>query len=358
MIKVLVLTRYDVLGASSRMRFFQFSSQLLNHNISLSFSPLFSNEYITSLQNGENRSKFIIISYFKRFFNIYNSLYSNNINVVWIEKELFPWVPYLIEQFFWPKNIPVILDYDDAVFHTYDKNKNSLIRFFFGLKHKKMMNDANIIFAGNTYLKNYAVNAGAKNFKIIPTVIDLSRYSIIKSIPKIKRPCIGWIGQRSTSKYLNFLVPLLKDLHSNEICDINTIGYDFKNSGFQYTVWSESTEVADISRFDIGIMPLIDDHFERGKCGYKLIQYMACGIPVIASPVGVNCEIVEHGVNGFLASTIDEWKDAINRLISDHDLRMRMGSAGRALVEKKYNSSLVADDIAKYIYLCARNFNQ
>jgi glycosyltransferase involved in cell wall biosynthesis len=101
--------------------------------------------------------------------------------------------------------------------------------------------------------------------------------------------------------------------------------------------WTEEGEVAAISSFDIGIMPLVDEPFERGKCGYKLIQYMACSVPVIASPVGVNCEIVEHGVNGFLAATPDDWERAITTLARDPQLRLRMGLAGRQRVEARYS---------------------
>jgi hypothetical protein len=100
--------------------------------------------------------------------------------------------------------------------------------------------------------------------------------------------------------------------------------------------WTEQTEAASIASFDIGIMPLLDGAFERGKCGYKLIQYMACGLPVVASPVGVNRQIVEHGVNGFLAETPEQWEQALQTLLADAGLRQRMGQAGRLKVEQHY----------------------
>ena len=100
--------------------------------------------------------------------------------------------------------------------------------------------------------------------------------------------------------------------------------------------WAEATESEDIARLDIGIMPLVDAPFERGKCGYKLIQYMACGLPVVASPVGVNRQIVEHGVNGFLADTPEAWATALRTLCHDPALRARMGAAGRRKVEQQY----------------------
>ena len=110
----------------------------------------------------------------------------------------------------------------------------------------------------------------------------------------------------------------------------------------QAVPWTEDSEVATLSDFDVGIMPLIDGPFERGKCGYKLIQYMACGLPVVASPVAVNNEIVERGINGFLPSTPEEWEQALLKLLADPDLRRRMGASGRQKVEREYSLSVAA----------------
>ena len=104
----------------------------------------------------------------------------------------------------------------------------------------------------------------------------------------------------------------------------------------EYIPWTEATEVDSISRGYIGVMPLLDTPWERGKCGYKLIQYMACGLPVVATPVGTNCELVENGFNGFFANTCEDWASALEHLLTQPDLRVRMGVAGRALFEQKY----------------------
>ncbi len=350
MINVRAFTRYDSLGASSRIRFMQFATALAERNVSLTVQPLFPNGYINSLQAGQGRLGFVFNAYLKRVISALNARDSSDIDVIWVEKELLPWIPYFLEHLFWPPNTPVVLDYDDAVFHIYDKSPNHFVRSIFSSKHAGLINDAVMVFAGNSYLKSYALAAGANNVETIPTVVDLSKYHFVDLSTRIQKPCIGWIGQTATSKYLKDLLPLLSDLQKNNICEINTIGYEFKDFCFRYTPWSEETEATDITKFDIGIMPLADNHFERGKCGYKLIQYMACGLPVIASPVGANCEIVEHGVNGFLASTTDEWLSAIHTLIADPALRVRMGSAGRMMVEKKYNTAIVSEKLASYFH--------
>jgi len=113
--------------------------------------------------------------------------------------------------------------------------------------------------------------------------------------------------------------------------------------------WTEDTEVSLIQNMDIGVMPLPETPWTRGKCGYKLIQYMACGLPVVASPVGVNCEIVEHGVNGFLAETNEEWRSAVETLLSDADLRRRMGAAGRKKVEDSYSLQVWGPRVAQML---------
>jgi glycosyltransferase involved in cell wall biosynthesis len=113
--------------------------------------------------------------------------------------------------------------------------------------------------------------------------------------------------------------------------------------------WSEQTEAQDIARLDVGIMPLVDAPFERGKCGYKLIQYMACGLPVVASPVGVNRQIVEHGVNGFLAETPEQWATALRTLCADPALRARMGAAGRRKVEQHYSLQVTAPRLVQIL---------
>ena len=118
---------------------------------------------------------------------------------------------------------------------------------------------------------------------------------------------------------------------------------------WQSVAWSEATEAASISSLDIGIMPLVDEPFERGKCGYKLIQYMACGLPVVASPVGVNRQIVEHGVNGFLAETPAQWEEALRTLLGDAALRQRMGQAGRRQVEEKYCLQVTGPRLAELL---------
>jgi hypothetical protein len=235
----------------------------------------------------------------------------------------------------------MVTDYDDAVFHRYDLHGSSGIRRVLGTKIDKVMRHSSTVFAGNTYLADRARAAGAPRVEIVPTVVDVDSYNFKSSAIECGRRHIGWIGTPGTWKeYMTPMMPLLGSIAETHGARVLTIGAGQAaepHPVLDSLPWSEESEVALIHKMDIGIMPLTDTPWALGKCGYKLIQYMACGLPVVASPVGVNADIVEHGVNGFLASTDAEWRDAIGTLLSVPDLRRRMGAAGRKKVERDYS---------------------
>jgi glycosyltransferase involved in cell wall biosynthesis len=166
---------------------------------------------------------------------------------------------------------------------------------------------------------------------------------------------VGWIGSPSTWRFVQPLLPLLAELSAKKMIKVRIVGAGSKAdgaglSGFHFIEWQEANEVRDVQAMDIGIMPLPDELWARGKSGYKLIQYMACGLPVIASPVGVNTEIVQEGVNGFLAGNLDEWKVALMRLIQDQGLRKRMGANGRLCAAELYSLQAHAPRLVDLFY--------
>ncbi len=321
------------------MRFYQYLPWLENTGIHVVMSPLFSDEYVAGIQAGRKNLALVGRAYVHR---IRELITSKQFDLLWIEKELLPWVPLGLENLLLPVSIPYILDYDDAVFHCYDQHHNPIVKSLLGNKHPSLIRGAALIIAGNDYLADFARQSGAKHVEIVPTVIDLERYPAHsqKSVTEtpMTTPCVGWIGQRSTASFLTPYRQLFKSISSSRKARFIAVGIDAQSLGLpmESVQWTEKTEVASIARFDIGIMPLEDEAFARGKCGYKLIQYMACGLPVIASPVGVNCQIVEHGVNGFLAETLEQWQEALQTLLADAELRKRMGLAGREKVERQY----------------------
>nr|WP_281415450.1 glycosyltransferase family 4 protein [Pelotalea chapellei] len=207
------------------------------------------------------------------------------------------------------------------------------------------MADARLVVAGNSYLAQRAREVGAK-VEIVPTLIDLDRYSAKNiSSDEVDLLKIVWVGSPSTIRYLKLLYKPLVELSRQFVFKLRVIGADtfaIEGVNVECVPWSEATEAASIRECDVGVMPLLDSPWERGKCGYKLIQYMACGLPVVASPVGVNSEIVNNGQNGYLADTDGAWVDALGALLGDAVLRQQMGAAGRKRVEDDYCIQQVA----------------
>ena len=260
-------------------------------------------------------------------------------DLVWIEKEDLPWLPAWFEQWLL-RGVPYVLDFDDAIFHNYDLHPSALVRRVFGRKIDRLMAGAALVVAGNDYLADRARTAGAPWVEVVPTVIDLKRYSVRPNTAvATDQFVVGWIGSPSTAKYLQMLASPLEKLSALFPLRLRAIGgggVRLPGVEVENLPWSELEEVSMLQGCDIGVMPLADTPWERGKCGFKLIQYMACRKPVVASPVGVNREIVVDGVNGFLASSHDEWVRALERLKSDPELRKTMGANGRRMVEEKY----------------------
>jgi len=334
-VRVLCLTKYGRLGASSRLRTLQFLPWLQQRGLELTLAPLLSDNYVSDLYRGKTDWNALIRGYSSR---IRRLLVSRQFDVLWLEKEALPWVPEIIESMLTPSGIPLVVDYDDAIFHHYDRHRRPIVRRLLGRKIDGVMARAHTVMAGNPYLADRARAAGARRVEIVPTVVDLARYDV-REAPPGALPVIGWIGTPGTAKFLGLIEDALARCVSEGLATVVAVGINRQPLASVYVqprVWSEESEVSEIQNFDIGVMPLPDEPFERGKCGYKLIQYMACGKPVVASPVGVNTEIVRDGKNGFLASDSRSWLEALMRLTSDADLRRRMGQDGRVAVEERY----------------------
>lgn len=345
----LVFAKYGDLAASTRQRFVQAIPYLAQQNITLEIAPLFDNAYLSLLFNkGERNKTAMLRAYIER---IKTLLRADDYDFIFVQYELFPYLPGLFETFLRVTKKPVFYDIDDAIFHQYDTNRNPFIRVFLGRKLVPLLRRADIAFCGNAYLQEY-VSRYCTRTEIIPTVVDTSIFKPHAAKPPIHPPVLGWIGSPSTWDYCQPLLPMLSKFAEELRLSAFIVGAGHKaepNPNFEFADWVESNEVADIQRMDIGIMPIPDAPWARGKCGYKLIQYMACGIPVIASPVGVNRDIVQHGVNGFLASTDAEWRAAIEHLLRDKPLRTRMGEAGRKIVEERYSIQLQGPRLAQFI---------
>lgn len=332
----LVLTKYDTLAATTRQRFVQAMPYLAEAGITIALRPLFNNGYMERLFTQGKRDPWrILLAYAARLMLLFRA---RKYDFLWVQYELFPYLPGWLERLAGLAGKPVIYDIDDAIFHQYDQHRNGAVRAVLGKKLQPLLRRCSLAFCGNAYLEAY-VGRYCKRTEIIPTVVDTDSYSPVEKAP-VTTPVVGWIGSPSTWKYCLPMVDMLAGYVEAGRLSVLVVGAGHAadtTPPFVFRNWAELREVEDIRQMDIGIMPLPDEPWARGKCGYKLIQYMACGIPVIASPVGVNCQIVTHGVNGFLATTEQEWRDAIEQLTGDAVLRQRMGQAGRVSVEQHYS---------------------
>ena len=214
-----------------------------------------------------------------------------------------------------------------------------------------------LVMTGNNYLADYAQRFEGSKIETVPTVVDLNQYGVDPKVRDVNSLYVGWIGTPETWQAFakpihNVLDPLLAE--QGALFRAVGAGMQPETSGtLEILPWTEDTEVSLIQSMDIGVMPLPDTAWARGKCGYKIIQYMACGLPIVASPVGVNSDIVEHGVNGFLAETDEEWRSAIETLLADADLRRRMGTAGRKKVEEHYSLQVWGPRVAQMLHRVA-----
>jgi glycosyltransferase involved in cell wall biosynthesis len=352
--KILVLTKYGSLGGSSRYRFCQYLPYLKSQGFDITVAPLLDNNYVTNFNSGKRNFVNVLFSYFQRLGRL---ITDRDYDLLWIEKEILPFFPTWFESFL-IGNTPYVVDYDDAQFHTYDEKGSKLTKLFLSQKIDRVMAKAKIVVAGNEYIAQRARQAGASRIEIIPTVIDLDRYS-----PKTTASHsdgvfnIGWIGSPGTSIYLKTIQSAFQALTEKYNCQFTFVGAgNFKLDNLDLTVkkWQESSEVEDIKTFDVGIMPLNNTPWERGKCGIKLIQYMACALPVVGTPIGVNQDIIQHGVNGFQANTLDEWVDYLSKLATDPHLCKIMGAKGREMVESSYCLQVMAPRMSQLLRSCIR----
>lgn len=240
------------------------------------------------------------------------------------------------------KKISIIYDFDDAIYLGEKRNSRSTIL---------MIKSAESIAVANPLLAAYCRRFTEKNIKIIPSPVDTERITPAKNKSEGKI-VIGWVGSLWTEKYLNILKSVFEKMNNPEVelLLVGTSGsLQVTNLTVNYVNWSYEKEVNYLQQMDIGIMPLFDDEWSRGKGGYKLYQYMAAGIPLVASPIGINKEIVDHGENGFLATSNDEWLEYLNKLVGDPELRINLGRAGRKKAEDFYSYQSNADKLVKML---------
>lgn len=256
-------------------------------------------------------------------------------DILYIHRKLFPPIEFWYIR---KKAKKIVYDFDDALMYKSSSSKNPYspsrrIRF------AHMMKRIDFVIAGNQFLKSEVLLYNP-NIVVIPTSIDLSHYTVKGHFHQEGPITIGWLGGSSTLKYLETLMPTFEKLYQKYPHFQLKIVCDKFLEAFNVPIikkrWTLDEEEADLKSFDIGVMPLADDLWSRGKCGLKILQYYSVGVPAVCTPVGINREIVEDGVNGFWAQNEDEWEDRLLRLIQEEGLRKEMGFKGRRTAERSY----------------------
>ena len=251
--------------------------------------------------------------------------------------------------------MPLVVDFDDAWHLRYSESSNPLVRLMLGKKFEGMARRAEFVVVANKFLRSWAEQAGARRIICIPTVVDLRRYPPL-ALPKPEPFTIGWIGTPETAPYLNIIKGALEQVLALGNTRLLLVGLDrsfLPLPNVEVQPWSEGEEISLLQRMHVGIMPLPHGAWEYGKSGYKLVQYMAANRPVVASPVGVNCELVTEGVNGFLAATQEEWVASLERFRGNPNLVSAMGSAGREMVETSFSLDSTLPNIAEILQAAA-----
>jgi len=232
----------------------------------------------------------------------------------------------------------IIYDFDDAVMYRNSKAKDPISptrrrRFV------QMIQASDFVIAGNEFLKKEVLPFNS-NIEVIPTSIDQNRYHLKDYSNEKERVTLGWIGDHGSVHYLEEMRPIFEKIgRRHPRCELKIVCdtfFDCEHVNVVKKHWTSEEEVADLQSFDIGLMPLVDDPWSWGKCGLKIIQYQGVGIPVVCTPVGINRDLVEDGVNGFWATNHEEWEKKLSFLIENNALRERMGRQGRERVLKGY----------------------
>ncbi len=339
--RILMLPRYTARGASSRYRCWQYVPGLRRAGHEVEIKPLLSDGYLPELYGTGHRGwRWLAAGYASR---LLDALRARRYDAVVCEQEAFPFLPAAVELIITKLNARVMLDYDDAAYCKYERWP--VLR----KKIARLMAAAEMVVVGNNHLAGYA-RKFTPHVTVIPTVVDLAAYPNHQDATPSSTIRIAWIGTPMTANYLKPLIPELERLQTKH----PNVGFRFIGAGslptnglrIESREWSAATEGQLLSECDIGIMPLCDTEFTRGKCGLKLIQYMACGLPVVASPVGVNRKIVEENRNGFLAANSGEWFKKLEALVENAELRRRLGESGRSKVAAEYT---VEQGLAKWL---------
>ena len=351
-VRVLALSPIPEEGAGCRFRIAQYLPYLRDAGFDVTISSFYTPEFFQVVyQRGQYTKKaaLFLVSAWRRFRELFSV---GQYDLVWLYREAIPLGPPIVESMIARRGIPIVYDFDDAIFLPNVSEANKAISF---LKKPErvatILRQSRRVVVGNEFLAAYARQFNDA-VTVIPTAVDTDRFTPRTDVAgnPDRELVVGWIGSPTTFPYLEALAGVLRDVAAAHPFTLKVSGAGrpvrFDGLKVDEVPWSLANEVNLFNTLDVGVYPLTDDQWSKGKCGFKAIQCMACGVPVVAAAVGVNREIIVDGVNSFLASTPAEWVEKIGRLLTDGDLRGRMAASGRKTIEERYSLRVTAPEIA------------
>lgn len=353
--RILFLTAYSIEAASDRYRIYQFLPSLEEAGFSCEVRPFATRALFRAIQSDSMVGQLVHTPYscVRRFLDLARL---SQYDLVVINREAFPLLMPLVEKIVLRKHPRVVFNFDDAIHighrDTPHWQYSRIYRLKYGWGVDEVLRNATHILAGSEVLASYARTLNEK-VTVMPTVVDLGHYSYT---PPVAKPVltIGWVGSRSTSPYLLDIEDALRALAQKNPGKIRFLFYgDPKRSlrlpNCESLPFRLATEVEDLRRIDIGLMPMPDNEWTRGKCSFKAIQYMAMGIPAVVSPVGMAMQLVRPEVNGLWASTGEQWLSGLDRLVNDASLRARLAAEGRKTIERHYSLQVWAPEFVSLL---------
>ncbi len=330
--RLLALTKYPERGPSSRYRLLQFLPYFKAAGFEVTVQSLHTNDYLDHLFDQRALPPGYFTARLRERLAILRR--AGDFDIVFVQKELLPYVPAWVEHGLLRVRTPIVLDIDDAIHLTYGSARSFWVRLLLRRKTFKVARRTQMVLAGNAYLADVTREAGAARVEYLPTVVDTQRF-----VPRDRDPSevtVGWIGSPATSRYLELLRPVASELGGAVnwlFVGANIDDWPAPNAS---RPWSHDSEVELLQRFDIGVMPLVDDKWSQGKCALKLLQYMSCGVAAVTTPVGASLVVADGGRCARLATDANSWANVIRELATDVACRRALAAAGRERVVSDY----------------------
>lgn len=354
-LRVLFIVPHPIEGPSTRFRIAQYLPYLAAHGVTATLRPLFTSDEARVIYGQGAMAAKVMLTLRAALRRVGDVIRAGRYDLVYILREAFPFGPPVFERLLHWRSGRMAFDFDDAIHVPSTAYSNVLDRLRDFGKPARLIRQADAVVPGSAYLARFAGAAGADRARItiLPTVVDTEVFRPDPARRSADHLTIGWIGTPRGSSYLHPLLPAMQRVTKAHpearFVFVGATPFPCDGVDARFPDWRLDREVADVQSFDIGLMPLTDDEEARGKCGFKIIEYMAAGAAVVCSPVGANRDIVVEGKTGLFASTPQDWGDALLRLAADPALRAAMAAAGRRRAQESYSLAVTSPQLLRLL---------